>query len=78
MSIRAFVFCDLCNPMAIRHVEERRRSRWDAPSMGRRISDGRAWFDGSEDDARQAGWQAEGERHICPHCQRKGMKKDLV
>jgi len=77
MSIRAFVFCDICNPKAIRHVEERRRSRWDDPSMGRRISDGRSWFDGTEEDARQAGWLAEGERHVCPHCHRKGLKKDL-
>ncbi|MBU0500792.1 MAG: hypothetical protein KJ558_13705 [Gammaproteobacteria bacterium] len=73
MSIRTFIFCDHCNPIAIRFVEERRRSRWEDPTMGRRISDGRAWFDGNTDEARQAGWIIE-DQHICPHCQRKGLK----
>jgi len=77
MSIRRFIFCDLCNPKSIRHIEERRRSRHDDPTMGRRLSDGRAWFDGSEVEAEEAGWLVETNppKHICPHCLQRGLHK---
>jgi len=36
---------------------------------GRRISDGRMWFDGSVQAAQQEGWVAtEDGQHICPGC----------
>lgn len=77
MSIRRFIFCDICNPKTIRQIEERRHSRRDDPAMGRRVSDGRAWFDGSEEEALEAGWLIEEDtgRHICPHCQKRGLHK---
>jgi hypothetical protein len=62
MAIRTFLFCDICNPQAIRHVE--------APSkLQRRSSDARAWYEGSAQDAAAVGWSvtATGEHH-CPRC----------
>jgi hypothetical protein len=36
---------------------------------GRRISDGRVWFDGSHEEAQAAGWVAtEDGQHVCPAC----------
>lgn len=67
MARRSFIFCDICNPLAVREVEMRRASGRDG--KGRRISDGRVWFDGSEQEAHAAGWVAsEDGRHICPAC----------
>ena len=62
MTIRCFIFCDICNKRATRAVEERRRAHRDDPTMGRRISDGRAWFEGDEAEASEAGWLVEGRR----------------
>lgn len=67
MSIRKFVFCDICNPQALRSVEFRRAPRADERG-GRRISDGRAWFEGEPGDAEKAGWLIEVGRHVCPTC----------
>lgn len=47
---------------------------------GRRISDGRMWFDGSEQEARQEGWVATDDgQHICPGCfeRMRGMRHVL-
>ncbi len=69
MSHRAFLFCDICNPQAIRVIEMRRGSHGRDPRMGRRVIDGRSWFDGDEDAARRAGWLClEDGHHVCPIC----------
>jgi hypothetical protein len=67
MARRSFIFCDICNPQAVREVEMRRASGRDG--KGRRISDGRVWFDGTDREARDAGWVATDDgQHICPAC----------
>jgi hypothetical protein len=67
MAHRSFIFCDICNPQAVREVEMRRASGRDG--MGRRITDGRVWFDGTDEEALAAGWvAAEDGQHICPAC----------
>ncbi len=69
MSIRKFIFCDICNPQGLRSIEFRRSPRADERS-GRRISDGRAWFEGELSQAVEAGWQCNSDgMHICPNCQ---------
>jgi len=68
MTIRQFIFCDICNPQALRSIEFRRAPREDERT-GRRISDGRAWFEGEWESASEAGWSATAEgQHICPLC----------
>jgi hypothetical protein len=70
MSIRTIIFCDICNPQGLRSIEFRRAPR-DNERSGRRISDGRSWYEGSIYEATaSAGWviSEEGE-HICPDCQ---------
>jgi hypothetical protein len=69
MSIRTIIFCDICNPQGLRSIEFRRAPRKDERN-GRRISDGRACYQGSIYEAMaSAGWiiNEEGE-HICPGC----------
>ncbi len=67
MARRSFIFCDICNPQAVREVEMRRASGRDG--KGRRISDGRVWFDGTDREAQDAGWVAADDgQHICPAC----------
>jgi hypothetical protein len=67
MARRSFIFCDICNPQAIREVEMRRAS--GRAGKGRRVTDGRMWFDGTDEEAKEAGWVAsEDGRHICPAC----------
>ncbi|MGD0960702.1 MAG: hypothetical protein ABSB19_12930 [Methylomonas sp.] len=70
MSIRTFVFCDICNPQGIRTIEFRRSTRLDMRG-GRRISDGRAWLETALDQTMaDAGWLRTVEGlHICPACQ---------
>ncbi|MEW5787383.1 MAG: hypothetical protein AB1899_05975 [Pseudomonadota bacterium] len=68
MARRSFIFCDICNPLAIRYIEFRRASGRNARG-GRRVTDGRAWFDGSDEEAVKAGWViAENGQHVCPAC----------
>jgi hypothetical protein len=69
MALRSFIFCDICNPLAIRYVELRRCNGRNA-RIGRRLTDGRNWFDGNEGEARKVGWVAseDGRQHICPAC----------
>ncbi len=68
MSDRHFIFCDRCNPGAVR-VPEHRRGLGHDPRAGRRITDGRMWSEGSADEARALGWiiTTAGE-HLCPLC----------
>lgn len=67
--IRLIIFCDRCNPQGIRYIEQNRNiHRSDVG--GRRISDGRAWFEGPLDEALKNGWtQPQEAVHICPRCQ---------
>lgn len=68
MTRRTFLFCDVCNPSATRVIELRRDTHRDQ-TQGRRISDGRAWFDGSPEEAIKAGWRIlDDGRHVCPRC----------
>jgi hypothetical protein len=74
MSIRVFIFCDHCNTHAIRSIEFRRAANRDK-RVGRRIIDGRAWFDGDVVEAVKAGWkEIDNARHICPTCQNPEKK----
>lgn len=67
MARRSFVFCDICNPLAIREVELRRAT--GRTGNGRRYTDGRMWFDGSDQEALAAGWiPTDDGQHICPAC----------
>lgn len=69
MSIRSFVFCDICNPQGIRTIEFRRAPRKEDIRNGRRICDGRFWFEGNLSAAVQNGWiTTEKGKHICPSC----------
>lgn len=69
MSIRCFVFCDLCNQQCVRCPEQRRGGGRD-PRAGRRVTDGRAWFEGGLETAcAEFGWVvARDGRHLCPDC----------
>ena len=70
MSIRKFVFCDICNPQGMRSIEFRRATRHNERA-GRRISDGRAWIEGELINAINNGWLCTPDgRHICPACQK--------
>lgn len=74
MSIRVFLFCDYCNPSAIRTIEERRSSARPFGACGRRSSDGRSWFDGRREEAQAVGWRVDEEgRDICPQCLSRGL-----
>ena len=66
MAIRSFLFCDICNPQAVRSVELRRSPKRPG---GRRLSDGRSWFEGSLEEAVSAGWKIDSDgNHICKRC----------
>lgn len=68
MSIRTFIFCDICNLQGVRAIEYRRSPREDGRT-GRRISDGRIWFDGNLAEAIDSGWTTDVDgQHICPVC----------
>ncbi len=69
MARRSFVFCDICNPLALRSIEMRRTIIGRDSRDGRRLADGRAWYDGSDLEAKHAGWVvADDGQHICPAC----------
>ena len=71
MTFRTFLFCDICNPYATRSVELRRDMK-RSDNQGRRISDGRAWFEGDINEAKEAGWSELGDgRHVCPRCRER-------
>lgn len=68
MARRSFIFCDICNPLAIRYIEMRRSAGRDS-RIGRRVTDGRNWFDGADEEAKQAGWVGTDDgQHVCPDC----------
>jgi hypothetical protein len=66
MGIRTFIYCDYCNPNAIRFVDRRPPER--AFVGGRRNSDSRSFIDGNDADAIAAGWKVVTGRHFCPRC----------
>jgi len=69
MTLRTFIFCDHCNSQGIRLADRRRRSPWQRRLQGRRQSDGRSWFEGTEAEAIAAGWHtSQIGRHTCPGC----------
>jgi len=68
--LRVIIFCDICNPQGIRYIEQKRSSqRGDVG--GRRITDGRAWYEGTLEEALQLGWVQHDSEHICPRCQER-------
>lgn len=66
MGVRTFIYCDYCNPNAIRFVDRRPPER--AFVGGRRNSDSRSFIDGDDADALAAGWKVVMGRHFCPRC----------
>lgn len=79
MSIRTFLFCDVCNPRGIR-TPEQRRDMQRRDTHGRRISDGRSWFEGDLEQAvNENDWVAtEAGLYVCPSCDAKGLRADNV
>lgn len=75
MANRKFIFCDICNPQGVRIPEQRRASKRDVRE-GRRVTDGRMWFDGKIDEAvANHGWLVTKEgQHVCPYC-RSGVEE---
>ncbi|MBF0470358.1 MAG: hypothetical protein HQL48_03185 [Gammaproteobacteria bacterium] len=70
MAIRSFLFCDICNPDAIRVPDYRRNEKRNSRS-GRRFTDGRKWVEASREvAATEHGWFYDSnQRDICPACQ---------
>lgn len=74
MTIRTFIFCDICNPQALRSIEFRRSPR-EEERNGRRLCDGRAWLEGNLPDATNMGWTIDTSgQHICPACKNIALK----
>jgi hypothetical protein len=71
--LRVIIFCDICNPQGIRYIEQTRHTqRGDVD--GRRVTDGRSWYEGSLDDALKLGWLHEDGAHVCPRCKDRQNK----
>jgi len=71
MSVRQFVFCDVCNTTGIRQVEERRSH---LRAGGRRRNDDRAWVEGCRDAAGEQGWVVDvQDRDVCDRCCERGL-----
>lgn len=72
MSLRTFLFCDICNPQGIRTIDTPVGHN-DNEHWGRRTTDGRAWFEGDAQFAVSTlGWmETEDGRHLCPSCTRR-------
>lgn len=71
MSVRQFVFCDVCNVTGIRQVEERRSH---LRSGGRRRNDDRAWVEGSREAAVEQGWVIDLKGlDVCGRCCERGL-----
>lgn len=71
MSIRTFIFCDACNPQAIRTIN-------DTDSYGRRTCDERSWFEGHVSEAGKIGWVITHDGYnVCPKCHNKGLVRTL-
>jgi len=65
--LRVIIFCDVCNPQGIRYIEQT-RSTQRGDTDGRRVTDGRAWFEGALDSAIENGWLHDNGNHLCPRC----------
>ena len=66
---RSFIFCDCCNIMGVRFIEQRRRAERTDGGHHRRLTDDRSWFEDDEDAAKENGWVVtEDGRHYCPKC----------
>ena len=77
MAIHTFIACDTCNHQGIRLIETRRGGHRNQ-RQGRRISDGRSWFEGTEEDAREYGWHTTPDgQHVCPLCYERGLQNML-
>jgi hypothetical protein len=72
--LRVIIFCDVCNPQGIRYIEQN-RSTQRGDEGGRRITDGRSWFEGPLDEALKLHWLQEDGEHVCPRCQERHTKK---
>jgi hypothetical protein len=69
MTVRKVIFCDICNPRGLKTVELRRGEHRENGSVGRRITENRAWIEGEITDAVENGWLCTPEKqHICPIC----------
>jgi hypothetical protein len=66
--LRVIVFCDICNPQRIRYIEQQRNSE-RGDEGGRRITDGRSWYEGSLTEAEQIVWIMDGDKHFFPKCE---------
>lgn len=66
MGVKTFIYCDYCNPNAIRVVDRRPPER--ASVGGRRNSDSRSFIDGGNGEAAAAGWTIVRGMHFCPRC----------
>ena len=71
MTIRTFIFCDVCNPLGL-------RTEKDGFIKNRRETDFRTWFEGNEKDAEKCGWgkTADGN-NLCPKCQQNQIGNTL-
>jgi hypothetical protein len=68
--LRVIIFCDICNTQGIRYIEQK-RSTLRGDIGGRRITDGRAWYEGSLEEALRLGWTEQAGQHICPRCKER-------
>ncbi|OUR71900.1 hypothetical protein A9Q78_08800 [Methylophaga sp. 41_12_T18] len=68
--LRVIIFCDVCNPQGIRYIEQT-RSTQRGDEGGRRVTDGRSWFEGPLEDALKLDWLHEDGAHICPRCRNR-------
>ncbi|MGE0371060.1 MAG: hypothetical protein AB7Q01_04140 [Gammaproteobacteria bacterium] len=77
MSLKTFVFCDLCNPLCIHQVDRRDQAREGGAAAGRRFTDNYSWIEGEPDEIAEFGWiMTSNNKHICPRCYAK--HKDAV
>jgi hypothetical protein len=75
MTRRHIIFCDICNTLGVRVVEARGDLNRN-PRRGRRVSDGRMWFEGTDEEAHKAGWEiGPDNQHTCPDCLKRHLKK---
>ena len=76
MTRHIFFACDICNSLGVRIPDQRRGANRDFRS-GRRNTDGRAWFEGTEEQARECGWEIRTDgRDVCPDCLRRGLDEN--
>ncbi len=68
--LRVIIFCDSCNQQGVRNIEQT-RSVQRGDTKGRRLTDDRAWFEGSLEEALKEGWIQQGSEHSCPRCQQR-------